>query len=324
MGKRIVAGFFTALLVSAGWAPSAAAQDNYPSKPIRLIVGFAAGGGNDILARILNQKLSEQLGQPVVVENRPGAGAIVATDLVAKAPADGYTLLVGASGAMVINPAVFSKLPYDTRKDFAPISMIASFPLFLVATPSLPARSVADLVAYAKANPGKANYAESSAAFRLATELFKMRTGAPMEHVSYRSSTESVTAVIKGETLMTIADAPAVSGQIKSGQVRALAITSGKRSPDFPDLPTLAEAGVPDTEIGLWSGIFAPAATPPAIVRKLEAELRKVIHLPEINQRLAGLSVEPVGNSSAEFARLIAADLERWTTVAKAANIKLD
>lgn len=324
MSVRLVPGFMSAIVVAAVIASGAVAQENYPTKPIRLIVGFAAGGGNDILVRVFNQKLSEALGQPVVVENRPGAGAIVATELVAKSPPDGHTLLVGASGAMVINPAVYSKLPYDTRKDFVPISMVASFPLFLVATPSLPVRSVADLVAYAKANPGKANYAGASAAFQLATELFKMRTGAPMEFVSYRSSTESITAVVKGETLMTIVDAPAASGQIKSGQVRALAVTSGKRSPDFPDLPTLAEAGVPNTEVGLWSGIFAPAGTPPAIVRKLESELRRVIALPEINQRLVGLSVEPVGNSSADFTRMIAADLERWTAVAKAANIKLD
>ncbi|MBM3540333.1 MAG: tripartite tricarboxylate transporter substrate binding protein, partial [Alphaproteobacteria bacterium] len=248
IGATLVAA--VALLASS----TAQAQDNYPNKPIRLVVGFAAGGGNDILARLFNTKLGEALGQPVIVENRPGAGAVVATEYVAKSPPDGYTLLVGASGAMAINPAVYTKLSYDTLRDFAPITMIASFPLFMVATPTLPVNSVQDLVAYAKANPGKANYAGSSPAFQLATELFKLRTGAPLEYIGYKSSGESVTAVIKGEVLMSIVDAPAVSGHIRGGQVRALAVTSPNRSPDFPNLPTLRESGVTDANVGLWSG----------------------------------------------------------------------
>lgn len=303
---------------------TAQAQDNYPNKPIRLVVGFAAGGGNDILARLFNTKLGEALGQPVIVENRPGAGAVVATEYVAKSPPDGYTLLVGASGAMAINPAVYTKLSYDTLRDFAPITMIASFPLFMVATPTLPVNSVQDLVAYAKANPGKANYAGSSPAFQLATELFKLRTGAPLEYIGYKSSGESVTAVIKGEVLMSIVDAPAVSGHIRGGQVRALAVTSPNRSPDFPNLPTLRESGVTDANVGLWSGIFAPAGTPAPIVRKLEAETRRVLRMPEIHDRLLGLSVVPSAASAEDFAKAIRFDIERWTTVAKAANIKIE
>ena len=318
IGATLVAA--VALLASS----TAQAQDNYPNKPIRLVVGFAAGGGKDILDRLFNTKLGEALGQPVIVENRPGAGAVVATEYVAKSPPDGYTLLVGASGAMAINPAVYTKLSYDTLRDFAPITMIASFPLFMVATPTLPVNSVQDLVAYAKANPGKANYAGSSPAFQLATELFKLRTGAPLEYIGYKSSGESVTAVIKGEVLMSIVDAPAVSGHIRGGQVRALAVTSPNRSPDFPNLPTLRESGVTDADVGLWSGIFAPAGTPAPIVRKLEAETRRVLRMPEIHDRLLGLSVVPSAASAEDFAKAIRFDIERWTTVAKAANIKIE
>ena len=309
-----------ALLLGSG----AQAQDSYPNKPIRLVVGFAAGGGNDILARIFNTKLGEALGQPVIIENKPGAGAVVATEYVAKSPPDGYTLLIGASGAMAINPAVYSRLSYDTLSDFAPITMITSFPLFVVATPTMPMGSVQDLVTFSKANPGKANYAGSSPAFQLATELFKLRTGAPLEYIGYKSSGESVTAVMKGEVLMSIVDAPAVSGHIRSGQVRALAVTSAKRSPDFPDLPTLQEAGVPNAEVGLWSGIFAPAGTPAPILRKLESESRRVLRMPEIHDRLLGLSVEPSASSAEDFAKAIRFDIERWTTVAKAASIKIE
>jgi tripartite-type tricarboxylate transporter receptor subunit TctC len=316
----------TTLLAVATLLASTAvqAQENYPTKPIRLIVGFAAGGGNDILARLFNTKLGEALGQPVVVENKPGAGAVVATEYVAKSPPDGYTLLIGASGAMAINQAVYTRLTYDTRRDFIPITMIASFPLFVVATPTMPLGTVQDLVTFAKANPGKANYAGSSPAFQLATELFKIRTGAPLEYIGYKSSGESVTAVIKGEVIMSIVDAPAVSGHIRGGQVRALAVTSAKRSPDFPNLPTLQEAGVANAEVGLWSGIFAPAGTPAPIVRKLETEARRVLRLPDVHDRLLGLSVEPSANSSAEFAKIISDDIDRWTTVAKAANIKIE
>ena len=318
IGAMLVA--VVALLTSG----AAQAQDNYPNKPIRLIIGFAAGGGNDILVRVFNTKLSEALGQPVIVENRPGAGAVVATEYVAKSPPDGYTLLIGASGAMAINPAVYSKLSYDTLRDFVPITMIASFPLFVVATPTMPLGSVQDLVTYAKANPGKANYAGSSPAFQLATELFKLRTGTPLEYVGYKSSGESVTAVIKGEVLMSIVDAPAVSGHIRGGQVRALAVTSANRSPDFPNLPTLREAGVPNADVGLWSGIFAPAGTPGPIVRKLEAEARRVLRMPEVHDRLLGLSVEPSASSAEDFAKVIRFDIDRWTTVAKSANIKIE
>lgn len=297
---------------------------NYPNRPIRIIVGFSAGGGNDILARLVGQKLAEDLGQPVVIENKPGAGAIVATEYVAKQPPDGYTLLVGASGAMTINPAVYTRLGYAVLRDFVPISMVASFPLYLVVNASAPHTSVRELVAYAKANPTKSNYASSSTAFQLPTELFKLRTGAPMEHIGYRGSGDSLVALISGTVLMAFIDAPPVSGQIRAGQVRALAVTSRERSAQFANVPTMAEAGVPDMEVALWSGLFAPAGTPPQIVRKLQDEINRIVAMPDIRARMKDLAVEPSGIGSDELARVIRSDIERWTSVAKAANVRIE
>ena len=312
-----------------GWSVLAAsplrAQDEaarYPTRPIHIIVGFAAGGGNDIIARIFGQKLSEDLGQPVIVENKPGGGAIVAAEYVAKAPPDGYTILVGASG-MVINHALYAKLPYDSIRDFVAVSELCSFPLIMVVNASSPVKSVAELVAYAKANPDKTNYGSSSASFQLVTELFKQNTGAPMQAIPYKSANESVLAVISGQVTTTIADAGSVYSQIKSGTVRALAVAAPKRLDDFPDVPTMKEAGA-DVDAILWSGIFAPKATPPEIVSKLEAEFVKIAKQPDVIGRLKPLGVETVGSSSVEFSKIVAADLARWGEVANAANIKAE
>lgn len=305
-------------------APALGQEDptRYPTKPIRLVVGFAAGGGNDIIARVYGQKLSESLGQPVIIENKPGGGAIVATEYVAKSPPDGYTLLMGAS-SLSINPAVYAKLPYDVTNDFVPVSQLGSFPLILIVSAASPLKSVADLVAYAKANPDKANYASSSASFQLATELFKQKTGAPMQAIPYKGANESVLAVISGQVTMTIADAGPVTPQVKSGTARALAVAAPKRIDDLPEVPTLKEAGA-DVDAVLWSGIFVPRGTPPAIVRKLESELMRIAKLPDVIARLKPIGIEAVGNSSAEFARILATDIARWTEVAKTANIKIE
>ena len=305
---------------------SASAQEDpskYPTRAIHIIVGFTPGGGNDIIARIVGQKLSESFGQPVIIENKPGGGAIVATEYVAKADPDGYTLLVGASGAMAINPAVYAKLPYDSIRDFVPVSELGSFPLILVVSASSPFKSVTELVAYAKANPDKANYASSSAAFQLATELFKQKTGAPMQVIPYKGANDSVLAVISGQVTATIADAGPVSGQVKGGQVRALAVAAPKRMEDFLDVPTMKEAGA-DVDAVLWSGIFAPKATPPAVVKKLEIEFMRIARLPDVIARLRPLGIESVGNSSEEFSKILAADIARWTDVARAGNIKME
>jgi tripartite-type tricarboxylate transporter receptor subunit TctC len=300
----------------------AADEVKYPTRAIHIVVGFTPGGGNDIIARIFGQKLSESLGQPVIIENKPGAGGIIATEYVARSEPDGYTLLVGASGAMVINPAVYEKLNYDTMRDFKPVSELGSFPLILIVNAKSPFKSLADLVAYAKANPDKANYSSSSAAFQLATELFKQKTGVPMQMIPYKGANDSVTAVISGEVTATIADAGPVTSQVNGGQARALAVAAPKRAESLPDVPTMKEAGA-DVDAVLWSGIFVPAATPPEIVSKLEAEFIRIARLPDVVSRLKLLNIDSVGNSSEEFSRIIAADLERWKAVARAGNIKI-
>ena len=320
--KTICRVALAALCLSFFARVPALAQAEYPNRPIHIVVGFTPGGGNDIIARVFGQKLSESLGQPVIIENKPGAGAILATEYVARSAPDGYTLLVGASGAMVINPAVYEKLNYDTMRDFKALSELGSFPLILIVNAASPFKSLADLVAYAKANPEKANYSSSSAAFQLATELFKQKTGVPMQMIPYKGANDSVTAVISGEVTATIADAGPVTSQVNGGNARALAVAAPKRAESLPDVPTMKEAGA-DVEAVLWSGIFVPVATPPEIVSKLEAEFIRIARLPDVVSRLKLLNIDSVGNSSEEFSRIIATDLERWKAVARAGNIKM-
>jgi tripartite-type tricarboxylate transporter receptor subunit TctC len=310
------------LCAAIGILAAPAGAQEYPAKPVHIIVGFAAGGGNDIIARVFGQKLSESLGQPVIIENKPGGGAIVATDYVAKSTPDGYTLLMSASG-ISINPAVYAKLPYDAVNDFVAVSELASFPLIMIVSANSPIKSVAEFVAYAKANPEKTNYASSSASFQLVTELFKLKTGAPMQVIPYKSANESVLAVISGQVATTIADAGPVIPQVKSGTARALAVATARRIDDLPDVPTLKEAGA-DVEAVLWSGIFVPKGTPPAVVKKLEGEFMRIAKSPDVIARLKPLGIDPVGNSSEEFAKILAADIARWGAVARAANIKME
>ena len=316
------------LLASLLAAVPAAAQqtafDKYPSKPIHLIVGFAAGGGNDIIARIVGQKLQDSLGQTVIVENRVGAGGRLSAEYVAAQPPDGYTLLVGASGAMAISPAVIAGVPYTTLRDFAPISMIASFPLIMVVNPDHPAKSVEELVAWAKANPDKANYATSSTAFTLATELFKLKSGAPMVPIPYRSGNESVVSVMAGQSTMTIVDPPPTTPQVKAGKLRALAVTAGQRLDDLPNVPTMDEQGYPDVHVQLWSGIFAPAKTPPAVIKTLETELQRIMQMPDVKERFKAMATGTVGSSAAEFTKVIEAETRMWAEVASEANLKFE
>jgi tripartite-type tricarboxylate transporter receptor subunit TctC len=312
-----------ALVVTFGTARAEEDPSKYPTRAIHIVVGFTPGGGNDLIARIVGQRLSDRLGRPVIIDNKPGGGAIVATEYVAHAPPDGYTLLVGASGAMAINPAVYTKLPYDPVQDFVPLSELGSFPLILIVNASSPIKSVADLIAFAKANPQASNYSSSSAAFQLVTELFKQKTGAPMQEIPYKGANDSVMAVISGQVTATIADAGPVSGQVKGGQVRALAVTAPNRAEDLPDVPTMKEAGA-DVDAVLWSGLFAPRQTPPGIVKKLETELMRIVREPDIIARLKPLGIQPVGNSSAEFAKVLASDIARWREVARAGNIRIE
>ena len=311
------------IAVLAMLAGASVAQD-YPNKPIRILVGYAAGGGNDIIVRVMTNELSKGLGQPVIVDNKPGAQSIIGAELAAKAAPDGYTLLMGPSGPMTINPATYSKLPYSPTRDFTPISMIASFPLIVTVNPALNIRSIQELIDYAKANPGKANYASSAGIFQIATEMFKQRTGAPFEMIPYKGSGESVQAVMAGQVTITLVDPPPSAGPIKAGTIRALAVTSAKRHPSWPDLPTMAEAGVPDMEVPVWTAFFAPARTPAAIVARWQKEVARVVQTAEVKERFAAMGLDPVGGSSEDLGRQVERDIAKWTAVAKAANIKND
>ena len=311
-------------LLSLFFFIGAAWGQDYPTKPIRIVVGYSAGGGNDIIVRVMAPELSKGLGQTVVVENKPGAQSIIAAELVAKSAPDGYTLFMGPSGPMTINPATYSKLPYDAQKDFAPISTICSFPLIVVADPKLGINDLKALIDYAKRNPGKANYASSAGVFQVTTELFKQKTGADFQLIPYKGSGESVQAVMAGQVTMTLVDPPPASGPIKNGQLRALAVTSAKRHPSWPDLPTLIEVGVKDMEVPVWTAFFAPAKTPPAIIARLQKEVARVVQTPEVKERFAGMGLEPVGGSSEDLGKRVASDIEKWTAVAKAANLKND
>jgi len=303
---------------------AARAQNGYPNRPIRLVVGYSAGGGNDLIARIVAAKLHDKLGQPVVVDNKPGAQSIIAAEIVAKAPPDGYTLLVAPSGPMTINPAVYSKLSYDPLRDFAPISLLAEFPLLLAVGAEQPVKTVKELVEYGRANPKLANYASSATPFQLAAELFNQRTGSSFQHIPYRGSGDAVQAMVAGQVLMTIADSGPMSGPLKAGKLRALAITTAKRPPAFPDVPTFAEAGITDMVIELWTGLAAPAGTPAGLVERLQDTIADTMDMPAVRTALEAIFVDPRSTTSKEFRELIVRDTARWKAVATQANIKLD
>jgi tripartite-type tricarboxylate transporter receptor subunit TctC len=294
---------------------------NFPNKPIKVVVGFAAGGGNDIFARVVSQKLQERTGWTVVIENKPGAGGRLSAEYVAREAPDGYTLLVGASGAMAVGPIIF-KTNYQTLKSFVPVTMIADFPLYLVVNPEHPAKSVKELVEWTKQNPDKSNYATSSPAFSLPTELIKMKTGMQAVGISYRSSNESVLGVMGSNVTMTVVDPPPTTSQVQAGKLRALAVTATERSPELPNVPTMAEQGVPDVNLGLWSGFFAPAGTPKPIIDKLHKELREVILNTDVKDKLTQMATKPSGMGPEDFAKHIDAEIRMWEGVVKAGNLK--
>jgi tripartite-type tricarboxylate transporter receptor subunit TctC len=325
-GRAISIGLALVVWLASAVAPLWAQGDagNYPSKPIHVVVGFAAGGGNDIFARVVAQKLSDLVGQPVVIENKPAAGGRVAAEFVAGQPADGYTLLVGASGMMSVAAAVYPKLTYHPTRSFIPLSMIANFPLILVVPVTNPSKSVSELAVWAKAHPDQANYATTSPAFTIATELLKLKTGMPGVAIPYKSSNEMVLSVAAEQSLLAIADGPPTVPMVQGGKVRALAVTGAVRSPALPDVPSMAEIGLPDVNVYLWSGFFAPAGTPPAIAGKLEQALRTAIRSPDVSDKLKAMAVNPGGGSSAEFKAMIDADIKLFTEVAKAAKLSFE
>ena len=316
-----VLSFFVALL-----APLAALAQAYPSKPLRLIVPFAPGGTTDVLARLLGQKLSEGLGQQVVIDNRPGAGGNIGTELAVKSPADGYTLVMSFDGTMAINPSVYRKLPFDAQKDLAPVASVAQVPLLIVVHPAVAAGSVAEFVALAKANPKRVNYSSAGhgSTGHLTGELFAARAGIEMVHVSYKGGAQAVQDLLGGQIQMVVTALPTVDGHLKGGKLRALAFTSPKRVPGAPAVPTLAESGYAGFDVVSWYGILAPAGTPRELVGRLNAEINGILRQPEVRERLAGLGAEPTGGTPEQFAETIRADTARWAKVVADAAIRID
>lgn len=305
-------------------ASGASAQTDYPNRPLRVVVGFAPGGSNDIVARLLAEKLNKSLGQPAVVENKPGAGGAVAAAFVKSQPADGYTLLVGASGAMVVGPAIGAPATYDTLADFEPVSVLGTFPLVLLVNADSPHKTLKDFVAWSKANPSASNYASASPTFTLATELLKLRTGASMQKVSYRGTNDVVVAVLGNQVTAAMTDTLPAIPMLKDGKLRALAVTSTQRLPELPDVPTMAEAGITGAEAVFWTGLFVAKGTPKEIIGKLEAEAKAAMQDPEVKQRLRALATDAASSTPAEFTDRIKADLKAWGEVAKAANVTLE
>ena len=299
----------------------AAAQD-FPARPVRIIVGQAAGGGMDTLARLIGTRLSDAIKQPVVVENKPGAGGIIGTDFVAKSPADGYTLLMGPIGNMVFTPILTPKLKYDAQKDFVPVALVATFPLVMLVNSRLPIKTVPDLVAYVKANPGKANYGGSGPAFQFASEQFKIKTQTTGEFIQYKSMSETITALISGDLLTAFVDPGPASLGLADGRLRAIAVTSPTPFAELPGVPTMSSIGMPELQMQFWAGLFAPAGTPGPVVKRLETEVNRITSLPEMAQRMANIHVQPAAGSSQDLERLLNDDLAKWRQVARIANIK--
>ena len=306
-------------------APATGSGQAYPNKPIRLVVGFTPGGGVDINARLLAPKLTEYLGQQVIVENRPGAGTNIANEHVAKSAPDGYTLLINTA-AVAINMSLYKKVPYDTLRDFAAISIFSMSPNILVVHASVPAKNVKELIALARSKPGGLNFssAGSGTTQHLSGELFKVRTKTDMVHVPYKGSAPSMTALISGEVSLSFANIPAISGHVKSGRLRPIANLGPTRSAQLPDVPTMKEAGVSGVEVVVWYGVLAPANTPREIINALAGAIGKAAQAPDTRQRLLDQGAEPVGNSPEEFTKLLREEVTRWAEVVKVSGAKVD
>jgi tripartite-type tricarboxylate transporter receptor subunit TctC len=318
---RKIPGLFLALTLAFACGPSAA--QTYPVKPVRLAVGFPPGGVNDIIGRIVAAKLSEGLGQTVIVENKPGGNGVIGTDYVAKAAPDGYTLLIGTIGTMVFNPGLYERLPYDPVKDFIAITRFASGPLVFAVHPSVAATSIRDLIALAKAKPGQLFYGSGAAPHHVSTEWFKKENGVNMVHVAYKGGSQSVMAAVAGEVQVVVSSIADVLPQLQAGRLRALAVSGSNRSFVIPDTPTLAESGVPNYEqLVLWTGLFAPAGTPRAIIDRLYGEVSIVLRQDSVRERLAALSYDVGGMPPAEFGAAFRAELEKWTKLTREFNIR--
>ena len=300
--------------------------DNYPNRSITMVVAFPAAGTTDILARLIGQKLTEKFKQTVVIENRPGAGGNIGTAYVAKAPPDGYTIMMGTIGTQSINPSLYKKMPYDAAKDFVPITRAAMVPNLLVVNKDAPFNTLPEMMAYEKANPGKLTYGSSGngTTLHLSGELFNLMAGSKITHIPYKGSTPAVADLMGGQISMIFDNMPSVIQQVKSGRLKALAVTSAQRNPQLPEIPTIQELGVTGYEVWSWFGLLAPAATPKPIVDKLNASIVEIIKQPDMQARIIELGAVPVPETSAEFGAFIAAETIKWAKVVKEANIGMD
>jgi tripartite-type tricarboxylate transporter receptor subunit TctC len=305
-------------------AASPAHAQNYPTKPLRFVVPFAAGGGSDLVARTVGMKITEAVGQTVIVDNRAGAAGTIGADIVAKAPPDGHTLLLASSGPIAINPSLYAKLPYDAARDFAPVSIVTVMPFLLVVHPALPVKSVKELIALAKARPGQLNYGSpgSGSTTHLANELFKSMAGVQIAHVPYKGVAPAATDLISGQVQMMSGDLSTLLPHVRSTRMRALAVTGAKRSSLLPDVPTVAESGVPGYEASGWFGVLVPAATPPAIVERLNAAIVKGLAAPDARERLGALGGEVGGSTPEQFAARIRAESDKWAKLIKTLGLK--
>ena len=318
---RMLLSLFCALLINTN-----AIAQAYPSKPVRLLVPFAPGGTTDVLARLIAQKLTDSLGQQVVVENKPGAGGNIGTALAVKSPAEGSTLVMSFDGTMAINPNTYAKMPFDPQKDLVAVANVAQVPLLIVVHPGVAAKTIAEFVALAKASPGRVNYSSAGhgSTGHLTGELFRSRAGIELIHVSYKGGGQAVQDLLGGQIQMLVTALPTVEGHLKGGKVRALAFTSPKRVPGAADVPTLAESGYPGLEVLSWYGILAPAGTPAEIVGRLNAELNRALRSADFRERLAALGAEPTGGTPEQFAQVIRADTARWAKVVSTAGIRIE
>ncbi|MCW5258188.1 Bug family tripartite tricarboxylate transporter substrate binding protein [Verminephrobacter aporrectodeae] len=306
-------------------APTVHAEPAYPTKPIRLIVPFAPGGSTDVLARLLAAALSPELGQPVIVENKAGAGGNIGGNYVAKSAPDGYTLLIAAAGPTVINPSLYARMPYDPAKDLRAVSLLIQEPNLMAVNPKIPAKTVPEFIAYAKSRPNEVSFGSpgNGSPAHLAGEWFKQLTGTTMAHIPYKGTGPALNDLLAGQIAMMIDNMPALWPHVQSGKLRALAVSTDKRTTTAPDVPTIAES-VKGFSFGAWKGLMAPAATPPAIVERLHAATTKALETPELRKRLIALGAEPVGNTPAQFAAVIEAETASWAALLKLTGAKLD
>ena len=315
---------FAAAVVLVSFTAPASAQTPYPSKPIRMLVGFPPGGSADILARTVAQKMTESWGQQLIVDNRPGAAGTIAAAAVAKSPPDGYTILMAALASQSIAPSLFKSLPYDSERDFAAISNVAELALVLVVNPSLPVKTVKELIALAKTRPGQLNYGSggTGSSQHLATELFSMQAGIKMVHVPYKGSPLALADLIAGQTVLSIDNPTTVLPQVKAGKLRALAVSSSRRWPAVPELPTISEAALPGFDVLGWFGVVAPAGTPADVVSKLNGEIVRILKLPDVRQRLSEQGAEAAPSTPQQFATLIRSDLQKYEKVIRAPGMQ--